>query len=265
MKIFHLTSLIALAAIVLTGCGGGKNNMSSSSSSMSSLMTSSIATSSAMSSAMSSSSVAATTQVSYRVKVQNLTAGQPLSPIAVLLHEPHYHVFELGAAASVAVEKIAESGDASDFLAMAEDESAIFATERAEGLTMPGTSVSLTVSAVVDNAKLADLTVSLISMLGKTNDALTAVDAAHVGDLDIGDSITIDTLSYDAGTEANTETPSTLGALEGEGFNAMRDDVMDKVTLHPGVVTQDDGLATSGLTQKERWDNPVARVTITRL
>jgi len=261
MTIFHISPLLLIAALVLTGCGGGKNHMSSSASSMSSESTSSVS----VSSEAASSSVAATTQVTFAVEVQNLTAGQPLSPIAVVLHEPNYHLFELGAAASVAVEKIAESGNASDLLAMADDEQAIFDAERAEGLTMPGTAMTITVSAEVDEASIASLTLSLVSMLGKTNDGFTALDAVNVGSLDVGDSITLNTLSYDAGTEANTETMETLGALGGEGFSEVRDDVADKVTLHPGAITQDDGLATSGLTNKERWDNPVARVTITRM
>ncbi len=75
--------------------------------------------------------------------------------------------------------------------------------------------------------------------------------------------------SYDAGTEANTESADTVPgpAASGlaEGFNADRDDVRDAVYIHPGVVTQDDGPTTSTLGSSQRWDNPMARVDIERL
>jgi hypothetical protein len=35
--------------------------------------------------------------------------------------------------------------------------------------------------------------------------------------------------------------------------------------MHPGIISKDDGLTTSALTSINRWDNPVARITITRL
>ena len=43
-----------------------------------------------------------------------------------------------------------------------------------------------------------------------------------------------------------------------------RDDVVNTVHLHPGVVSKDDGLPGSALTQAQRWDNPVALLTIKR-
>jgi hypothetical protein len=35
--------------------------------------------------------------------------------------------------------------------------------------------------------------------------------------------------------------------------------------MHPGVVSADDGFATSALTEQHRFDNPVAEIRITRL
>ena len=68
---------------------------------------------------------------------------------------------------------------------------------------------------------------------------------------------------YDAGTEANTETNTTVAAFGVEGFNAARDD-SDMVTLHAGVISQDDGLATSALSAMEKFNNPALAVTFTR-
>lgn len=80
-----------------------------------------------------------------------------------------------------------------------------------------------------------------------------------------GESTTVRLLSYDAGTEMNRETTATLGALGGEGMNAVRDDRANQLTLHTGVVSKDDGLSTSALTQLEKWDHSVAKVDIKRL
>ena len=109
--------------------------------------------------------------------------------------------------------------------------------------------------------------VSLVTMLVNTNDALTALLNVDVSGLEVGASRQFITISYDAGTEANTELSGTMPgpADGGEGFNSVRDDIADEVRGHPGAVTMDDGLANSVLNEIHRWDNPVARVTITRM
>ncbi len=45
------------------------------------------------------------------------------------------------------------------------------------------------------------------------------------------------------------------------GFDALRDDV-DFVTYHSGVVSADDGLSSSVLTQAHRFDNPAVKLII---
>ena len=70
---------------------------------------------------------------------------------------------------------------------------------------------------------------------------------------------------WDSGTELNDELAATIPgpAGGGEGFNTTRDDT-DVVSFHPGVISQDDGLATSALSGNHRFLNPGARITITR-
>ena len=48
-------------------------------------------------------------------------------------------------------------------------------------------------------------------------------------------------------------------------FSSYRADLADQVATHSGVVSQDDGLATSGLTQQHRFDNPVVHIRIERV
>jgi hypothetical protein len=50
----------------------------------------------------------------------------------------------------------------------------------------------------------------------------------------------------------------------GEGFNAGRDDEADRVSMHSGIVSQDDGLGSSDLGEQHRLDKPVAMIRIVR-
>jgi hypothetical protein len=71
---------------------------------------------------------------------------------------------------------------------------------------------------------------------------------------------------WDAGTEANDELAATIPgpAGGGEGFNADRNDD-DRVAFHSGVISQDDGLASSALSANHRFLNPGAQLVITRI
>ncbi|HIF5943263.1 TPA: spondin domain-containing protein [Vibrio parahaemolyticus] len=44
----------------------------------------------------------------YTVNVENLTANQPMSPLAVLTHNSNFQLFEIGQSASVELEHLAE-------------------------------------------------------------------------------------------------------------------------------------------------------------
>lgn len=255
-------------ALVLSGCGGSdskpKNTVSSSSMAMSSMMVSS---SESSSSAMASSSMAAMTALSYSVKITNLTAAQPLSPFAYTLHTAAFKPFTIGMPASIGVEMIAESGETADYLAEASANTAVIMANATNGMTMPGEYKEFTVNAMVPMGEEDQIYFSVLSMLVNTNDALTGLNSIALKQLAVGQSWTADALSYDAGTEKNTELQTSIPgpAAGGEGFNTLRDDMADQVTVHPGVITRDDGKADSVLTQIHRWDNPVARITITRL
>ncbi|GLX82609.1 spondin domain-containing protein [Thalassotalea eurytherma] len=194
---------------------------------------------------------------SFEVSVTNLTYAQPLSPIAVVLHDEG-NLFSLGETASEALEIMAEGGDNSELLAL----SVALATGSSEDVLMPGTSTMVEV--MIEDMMPSNI--SLATMLVNTNDAFTGVNARSIADLAVGESISLLTSSYDAGTEANSEMMGTIPgqADGGEGYNAERDDVLDMVTMHSGVVSVDDGLTSSVLTQAHKFDNPTMRVVITR-
>jgi len=183
------------------------------------------------------------------------------------LHRPGFKAFEVGTPASVELERIAESGNSTAFLADADANVATFTSGKASAGIPPGMTATVMLEAAVTDADKTRLRLTALSMLGNTNDGFTGLNGVDVSKLAVGESMTIDTISYDAGTEKNTESKETVPgpAAGGEGFNPMRDDSPSTVAMHSGVISKDDGLTTSALTSINRWDNPVARIVISRL
>lgn len=194
---------------------------------------------------------------SYEVSVTNLTHEQPLSPVAVILHNEG-DLFELGASATVAMENLAESGDNSQVLV----QDMVLASASGAGVIMPGMSETVMVS-LIDTKPMM---LSTATMLVNTNDAFSGINALSLETMAVGESISLRTSSYDSGTEKNSETMATIPgpAAGGEGFNAERDDV-DFIGMHSGVISRDDGLMQSVLTQAHRFDNPTLAISVTRL
>jgi hypothetical protein len=201
----------------------------------------------------------------FEVTVNNLTNGQPLSPIAVIAHQSGYAVFIVGDAATAGLETLAEGGDNSALIAEADADAMVMVT--ASGAAPIGPAGSETISIEVLQSDLPGLGVSISTMLVNSNDAITGLNGAAIADMVAGDTISWRTIAYDSGTEANTESAAHIPgpAGGGEGFNAARDDLADRVAMHTGVVGQDDGFAGSDLNGQHRFDNPVAQITIERI
>jgi len=205
------------------------------------------------------------TMASFDVTVSNLSNGQPLSPVAIIAHQDGYAVFTVGTAATVGLETLAEGGDNSALIAEADGDATVVAT--VSGGAPIGPAGSETINIEVLQSDLPGLSLSVSSMLVNTNDAITGLNGAAIGEMTAGESMTWRTIAYDSGTEANSEEaihiPGPAGG--GEGFNGARDDREDRVAMHSGVVSQDDGFATSDLSGQHRFDNPVAVVRIERI
>ena len=193
----------------------------------------------------------------FSINTVNLTHGQPMSPIGAVMHSSG-QLWQIGEPASSALEAIAESGDNSNILAM----DIVNASVSGSDVLMPGQMQEL--SLITDT--LNEQKFSLISMMVNTNDGFTGLNALDVSNLVEGQSISMRTRAYDAGTEANTEAQGTIPgpADSGEGFNSARE-AMNKVAMHPGVVGNDDGLSSSVLDSSHKFDNPLMMVTITRM
>jgi hypothetical protein len=201
---------------------------------------------------------------SFDVTVTNLTNAQPLSPVAVVAHQSGYSMFAVGSPSTTGFEEMAEGGDNTALLAEADADPAVTASASGAAPIPPAGSETITVELL--NAERLGLQLSVSTMLVNTNDAITGVASVAVETMAVGDSVTIRGVAYDAGTEANSEAATDIPgpAGGGEGYNAARDDRADQVSMHAGVVSGDDGFATSDLTEQHRFDNPVADIRITR-
>ena len=201
---------------------------------------------------------------SFAVTVDNLTNAQPLSPATVIAHQSGYSMFLIGSPACAGLEEMAEGGDNTALLAEATADAMVVVTGSGAAPIGPGSSETVTLDML--DSERSGLQVSVGTMLVNTNDAFSGLHGVSVAAMAVGDLLQFDAIAYDAGTEADTEMavhiPGPAGG--GEGFNAVRDDQADQVAAHSGVVSQDDGLATSDLTEQHRFDNPVIRVRIER-
>lgn len=207
----------------------------------------------------------APTIIEFDVEVVNLTASQPFSPVALIAHDSNYRLFMVGSPATMGLEILAEGGDNTELLNEANANNGVVMSLSGSGPLPPGAMQSSRL--MIPENQLDGLLLTGVTMLVNTNDAFTAASNVSLSDLAVSESKMLTTISYDSGTEANTEGSGTMPgpADGGEGFNAIRDDIADEVRMHGGVVTSSDGLTTSRLLEVHRWDNPVARVRITRL
>lgn len=200
-----------------------------------------------------------TESFSYQISLTNITNAQPFSPPAALLTDDSYAAWSTGEAASVALEELAEGGDASALIAEQSSQPNFVGTAPIP----PGGNLSFELTG--DDDSMLNLT--LATMLVNTNDAFTGVSAIDLAAMQSGDKRVYLTRAYDAGTENNLETVGTIPgpADGGEGFNAARDDVTSVVTFHGGIVSSDDGYAESVLSESHKFDNPVMVLEVTRL
>lgn len=198
---------------------------------------------------------------SYEVTVTNLTEAQPLSPVAVILHREGYLPWKIGDSAGSGLEQLAEGGDNSTLLEEAKHHSKVKQALSDSGVIAPGAHSSI----IVEARHYRDLRLSLATMLVNTNDAFSGLSAKPISALGLHETLSVDVAAFDAGTESNSETAAVPGpAAGGEGYNSIRDD-RNSVGGHPGVLGAEDGVAGSVLHAEHRFDNPVARIRITRL
>ncbi|MDL5027250.1 spondin domain-containing protein [Vibrio sp. TMPB1044] len=197
----------------------------------------------------------------YDVSVTNLTPNQPMSPLAVLTHNTSFELFEIGQSASVDLEYLAEGGSNAELIALSDSDANVYQGISGNGLILSGEQDTVSIRVDLNQEGF----ISVASMLVNTNDAFVGESGLSLKSLAVGDTFTMNMNVWDSGTELNDELAETIPgpAGGGEGFNSDRNDT-DVVSFHSGVISQDDGLATSALSGNHRFLNPGARITITR-
>ena len=213
----------------------------------------------------------------FKIEITNLTNANYFTPILVAAHREELDMFEVGQTASDALQAIAEGGNVDPMQTALESEDAdttVALTPSGAPVLAPGE----TARALVD-AKGLNRYMSLAAMILPTNDAFIGVDTIN---LRRNSNSSFYVYGYDAGTEANDELlnpgaggqpgvpgipgdPSGLAGTGGSGVSGQ--DFNSTVHIHRGVVGDDDNLG--GLSDLDRsahrWQNPVARVTVTRV
>jgi len=216
----------------------------------------------------------ATDEATYEVTIVNLTDGQPLTPPVIATHNGGVRIFRVGRTASFEVKEIAENGNAGPLIASLNGDGRVFDVEAGAFPLVPGgtpgsamfpDSVTLTIEGT-SSAKY----LSWESMLICTNDGFTGLDRVRMPG-QVGESITMLTNAYDAGTEVNTEDfadivppcQGLIGVTSDDPGTGTSDPALAEggvIHHHPGILGIADLVAgTHG------WTDPVAEVVITRV
>lgn len=203
----------------------------------------------------------------YEVTYINTTLDQPISPVALIAHNENYRLFDDGARANEALERMAEGGDNSLIISEAQGHTATYTTSSTSGPIAPASNATLRVQIP---ATQNEWFVTSVGMLVNTNDAFAGANHQKVSKLAVGQSVRLNTLTWDSGTEANDEAAGTIpGPADTSpnkvGFDPARTDSIDRVRVHAGVLTQADGLATSVLGLSHRFDAPALTIRVTRV
>ena len=140
----------------------------------------------------------------FEITFTNLTAGQPMTPLTLIAHDATYQSFVPGKPASIALEKLAESGDNGMLLSEAKASTIhVWQASSGAGMVMPGKSETQVLDIPI--AQIASARLSVLSMLANTNDAFAASNSTAIGVLPIGQSLSVDLPVYDAGTGASPQ------------------------------------------------------------
>ena len=221
-----------------------------------------------------SPTLAASKQRTYEVTITNLTSGQAFTPPLIATHRGSAHLFEVGRAANLGTQEIAENGNLLQFLGSLGSNAAIsdFTAAGAPlvpvGSPMFGTfsnAVTLTITAGPGAQFL-----SYESMLICTNDGFTGVDSLKLPN-QVGASVTVNGAGYDAGTEINTEdfadiVPPCQGII-GVSSADTGTGTTNPALAEGGVIHHHAGIMGGNdlLPAVHGWIDPVVEITIKRV
>lgn len=206
----------------------------------------------------------------WDVTVSNLSNGTYFTPLLVSAHNSSTSLFQPGTTASANLKAMAECGDTSGLLTDLGGIDGDTIDNPAAGLLAPGGSTTAMITTTQTH-------LSLVAMMLPTNDAFVGMNSIKVPTA--AGTYTYYLNAYDAGSEANNELidasgcavgmagiPADPGTTTGTGGTGVATtDSNTTVHIHRGVLG-DDNLTggTSDLSNTvHRWQNPIAKVTIT--
>lgn len=190
------------------------------------------------------------------VHITNITAHELFSPALVIAHDRSFEAFTLGAAASSALETLAESGDPSAMAEYAASSDAVTAVATAGGLLQPGQTTVVEIDAAPGDR------ITVLSMLVHTNDGFLSTTFPAVGTPNFktaSQALGMSTYMahvYDAGTEQNTES---CADVPGCGGSESPVDEVGFVHAHRGIHNVGDIIASN-----YDFRGPVASVKVKR-
>lgn len=213
--------------------------------------------------------VSANQPATYAVTITNLTDGQPLTPALVATHKGSDGLFRVGQPASFGLREIAENGNLEPMLTRLDGDPDFFDVVVQTGSDLPPVLPGETITLELDAAPPHNF-LSWASMLICTNDGFTGVDTLKLPSL-VGDTVTLHTDGYDAGTELNTELFVDIvppcGPLTGQDSEGQGTGSSDPALAEGGAVHHHDGILGVGDLDPATndWDDPVAIVTVERV
>lgn len=211
---------------------------------------------------------AANQERTYQVTIENLTSGQPFTPALVGTHKGNDGLFTVGKTASFGLKEIAENGNLDPMLDRVGNDRDFDDVVVAFGASvlpvLPGETVTFEITGGPPFNFL-----SWASMLICTNDGFTGVDTLKLPNL-VGESVSVDTQGYDAGTELNTELFADIvppcGPLTGQDNMGQGTGTSNPELAEGGVIHHHDGILGFGNLDPaiNDWTNPVASITVER-
>jgi Spondin_N len=211
---------------------------------------------------------------SYEVTITDLTGGQPLTPPLVATHRAATGFFAVGQPASFGLKEIAENGNLAPMIARLESDKHVAAVAAAAAPLVPS---GLPGSAMFDDTVTLTVTtaegakfLSFASMLICTNDGFTGVDSLRLPK-EVGDTMTVESAGYDAGTELNTEDFVDIvppcQALVGVSSNDPGTGTSNPALAEGGVIHHHAGIVGGAdlLPAIHGWTDPVAEITVERV
>ncbi len=197
----------------------------------------------------------------YRITVENLTHGQPLTPAVVAVHGHGFRLFRNHRSASNGIQQLAENGGVPVLVAELEANPAVASVAVVGNAPIPPGGSQ---SALVTTSRGADR-ISLAAMLVCTNDGFGGLASVKLSTAS-GSKVRY-AYAYDAGTEINTQDVDDLvppcdgDMTTGTGVSNPALAEHGNVMRHRGIL-RNVGDLTPG---QHGWHGPVMRVTIERV